>query len=68
VGKPKTLIVNKQEKLKVYMLHLCKSCISQLAGHRNKSNENHYPGDDATAQATLEYGIVMGAGSGLKSA
>jgi hypothetical protein len=50
------------------MLHLCKSRITQLAGHRNKSNENHYPGDDATAQATLEYGIVMGAGSGLKSA
>ncbi len=31
------------------MLQLCKSCIIyiSIAGHRNKSNESHYPRDDS---------------------
>jgi hypothetical protein len=49
--------------------------VMHLAGHRNQSNENHYPNDVKIiaadrwiqAQAKLAYLVVMMAVSGLKS-
>ncbi len=60
----------------VSTLQLCKSCIIRIsiAGHRNKSNKNHYPSDDTKIvvddsqyqHMKLVYHVVIMADSGLK--